>query len=242
MARTPAGADLTDGHRGRQLRVRSAALADLLALWPSWSVESPGSFDSFASAVAAVTRDGAARSAAEAGAYYEAFRLAEQADGPPTLRLADPPDRDYIATNLRATGLTGTVRALRAGRTMGEARQVGFVQMAGAVSRMTLAAGNRTVLGSVAADPQTRGWRRITSGDPCSFCAMLAGRGGVYGKDTVGFQAHNHCACTSEPAYQGSAPPAANDEFSALWDESTAGVRGGAEQRRVFRRVYEGRA
>lgn len=242
MAATDTGAALTEQHRGEQLALRASTLAELVALWPAWSVDDPGSFDSFAEAATVLTRSSASRAAETSGGYYEAFRTAEGVDGRPTTRLADPPDRDRTRTAIRATGLNGTVTALRSGRSMDEAREVGFTRVAGAVGRLTIEGGNRTLMGSVGADRQARGWRRITAGEPCAFCAMLAGRGGVYGRDTVHFEAHNSCACTAEPAYSGSQPPQRNQQFADQWDEATRGVRGGREQRRAFRRVFEGRA
>lgn len=45
-------------------------------------------------------------------------------------------------------------------------------------------------------------WRRVTDGDPCGWCAMLAGRGPVYGSAQSAGQGrryHGHCGCTAEP-------------------------------------------
>lgn len=244
VARTTAGAELTEQFRTRQLSRRAMTLRELLALWPAWSVDRPGSFEAFAAAATTLTRFAAATSAEQAGEYYEAFRLAEQVDGRPTTRIAQPPDEDRVRIALRATGLQGTVKALRSGRSMDEAREVGFTRISGAVGRLAIDGANRTLLGSVNSDRQARGWRRITSSDPCHFCAMLAGRGGVYSKSTVGFDAHNYCACTSEPAYSSSLSdaPERNQEFRELWNRSQAeptpdGLSSDALNK--FRRLYE---
>jgi hypothetical protein len=53
-------------------------------------------------------------------------------------------------------------------------------------------------------DPESVGWRRVTSGG-CAFCRMLADRGAVYRTDTARFAAHPHCNCGAEPVF------AAND-------------------------------
>lgn len=46
-------------------------------------------------------------------------------------------------------------------------------------------------------------WRRVTDGDPCGFCAMLAGRGPVYHSKLKagvgGNRYHGFCGCTAEP-------------------------------------------
>ena len=46
-------------------------------------------------------------------------------------------------------------------------------------------------------------WRRVTDGNPCGFCAMLASRGPVYGSaekaGSGGNRYHARCGCTAEP-------------------------------------------
>lgn len=49
-------------------------------------------------------------------------------------------------------------------------------------------------------DPQSVGWRRITTGG-CRFCRLLADRGAVYRESTVRFAAHPHCHCTAQPVF-----------------------------------------
>lgn len=51
-------------------------------------------------------------------------------------------------------------------------------------------------------DPQSVGWRRVTSGSGCKFCLMLSDRGAVYREDTARFASHTHCHCTAEPVFR----------------------------------------
>jgi hypothetical protein len=46
---------------------------------------------------------------------------------------------------------------------------------------------------------EVTGYRRVTGGNACPFCSMLAGRGAVYRLDTSSFLSHKHCHCTAEP-------------------------------------------
>lgn len=49
-------------------------------------------------------------------------------------------------------------------------------------------------------------WRRVTDGNPCGFCAMVASRGPVYRSASSagdGRRYHNRCGCTVEP-FEGS--------------------------------------
>lgn len=201
MAESDAGAALTEQHRRRQLALRAQTVNELTRIWPAWSVDTPGSFDTFVEAAATLTNARRRESAGLAGGYYEAFRTAEGAEGRSALRMADDLERRQLTAYLRSTGLGSTVRALRSGRSITKAREVGFVEMAGAVSLQMLNGGRDTLLGSVQADRQARGWQRVTAGSPCAFCTMLSGRGPVYKSDTAGFEAHKHCVCTAEPVY-----------------------------------------
>jgi hypothetical protein len=93
-----------------------------------------------------------------------------------------------------------------------------FVRAAGALTKLVLAGGRMTLLRSVEADPRTIGWGRVTSGDPCAFCRMLAGRGPAYGsKRSADFEAHDSCACTAEPSYEGSEPSAQAVQYQREW-------------------------
>jgi hypothetical protein len=223
MARTDAGAELTLQHRRRQIAVRAATLRELVELWPTWSVSEPGSFDRFTVAATAVTSVGHRTSATVAGAYYEAFRFAEGVDGTPSLWMAEPLDRARVGVALRASGLQGTVRALRAGHTMDRARQLGFVAMSGEVTRHVLNGGRDTITGSVRRDRQATGWQRKTSGDPCHFCMMIASQGAVYkSQASSSFQAHLHCVCTPEALYPGSQPLPENEQYREAWDQAQA--------------------
>jgi len=79
--------------------------------------------------------------------------------------------------------------------------RVALVRVSGAVARHVLDSARETLLASVRADRRARGWARVTSAEPCKFCAMLASRGAVYSATSGVFQAHDHCGCTLEPAF-----------------------------------------
>ncbi len=224
MAKTDAGAFLTEQHRRRQLALRNATVQELAVLWPAWSVDNPGSFDTFAQAATTLTVSRRRESAGIAGGYYEAFRTAEGAEGRAALRLAEDLERRQLTAYLRASGLGSTVRALKSGRSFTQARDVGFVELSGAVSLQVLNGARDTLTGSTRADSQARGWQRVTAGDPCPFCVMLAGRGPVYKSNTSGFQAHKHCSCTAEPVY-GTGWRPENREHKQTYDEAQTWAR-----------------
>lgn len=59
-----------------------------------------------------------------------------------------------------------------------------------------------TILENRRRDPQSTGWRRVTSGVGCKFCRMLAARGAVYREDTARFASHPNCSCTAWPVFR----------------------------------------
>lgn len=117
----------------------------------------------------------------------------------------------------------------------------GLVATSGTAGRQVLNGGRHTGLTLVDADETALGWIRVTDGDPCYFCAMLAGRGPVYKSEaTAGFQAHDHCACTAEPVFARTAAwPGQARDYQQLWQQHVAGRHSGAEARRAWRRLFE---
>ena len=108
-----------------------------------------------------------------------------------------------------------------------------------------------------APDGQILGWYRLTDGDPCAFCAMLASRGAVYSSAASagvrpGLAAagegsypadtwHPSCGCSAAPLYSTDADvPELNIELRRLWDEATAGLSG-ANARNAYRRAIGAR-
>lgn len=75
--------------------------------------------------------------------------------------------------------------------------------VAGGLQRRIANAGRATVMSSSIADPAAGGWQRVTGGNACGFCRMLAGKGAVYGEATADFGAHDHCNCAAVPAFAG---------------------------------------
>lgn len=72
--------------------------------------------------------------------------------------------------------------------------------------KYALGAPRQTVIDSVNADPESRGWKRETRGATCTFCRALAARGAVYRKGSDTFAAHANCDCVSVPSWDPSAP------------------------------------
>jgi hypothetical protein len=234
MARTTAGAQLTARHKGSQGSIRAAALRAFLKLWPVWTGDE-ATFRTLVDATVPLVRDQNRVSAGLAARYFDAFRFTEAPGGTARAVQADPPDPARIAGTLYLVGRDMTRRAIAAGQAPEAARRTALVRTSGTVGTLVLDGGRSTLLRSVAADPQTDGWARIASSGCCAFCAMLASRGPVYGEASADFEAHDHCACTAEPAYSGTALTAEAKRFRALWDREAKPA--GADALQAFRRA-----
>lgn len=236
MASTIAGRELTEQHRLEQLAVRAAAARDVTRLmsaydWAdidrSWMAVAPG--------MEAVVRDYSRQSAGTAGGYYQAFRTAEGAGGQAALRLAQGPPSEALQYSLGFYGRIVPKQLLQRGtqNLAGES----LAHMLGGATRHVLNGGRNTLIGSVQQDRQAVGYARVTAANPCAFCAMLAGRGAVYKESTVGFEAHDHCACSAEPVYKRDADlPGRGDEFQSVYQEHASGS---SDPLNAFRRAYE---
>lgn len=227
MARTAEGRALTQRHRREQLAIRASSLRELQRMWPAFDPFSIRSYGQFVTAAIPLITSRHQNSAALAITYYNTFRFAEGAGGSIRTALALELGRNLIVDNLRATGLQGTMRAIRSGMSPQAAAQQGFVHVAGAVGRLILLGGNNSILQTLSNDQRVLGYSRVTASQPCEFCAMIASRGPVFQRqNTADFQAHGHCACTAEPHYEDSAWPGNSRRFREMWDSATEGLSG----------------
>jgi hypothetical protein len=202
MARTPPGAALTETHRLAQLRIGAATAVRVTSLWRLLDVDDLAATTPvwLSTAMQAITTQHTA-SAATARRYYQEFRTVETG-GPLAGTLPTPGMIDEaVSRSLVFTGPTRVERARRMGAPLDRAIDVARVESGRSAQRHALAGGRDTITQAAAADPRAAAWRRVTSAKPCDFCADLAARGAVFTQTTAGFQAHDGCACTAEPAF-----------------------------------------
>lgn len=220
MATTREGARLTEQHRAAQLAIRAGSIQSLLALWRGVDPANlRGTIDTFIEAAVLLTERGFERSSQEAIRYFESFRRQEVARGPAAAAVkAIAPDPGEVAADLRGAALAGIVGARRRGLSIGRASDVGLSRVVGTLVKRILAGGRMTLLGSVDSDPVATGWVRVTTGDPCAFCRLLASRGEAYKTEKAAeFEPHGNCACTVQPIYPGPQLPGGPLEQSATY-------------------------
>ncbi len=238
MATTQIGRQLTEAHRVQQARLAATVITTMRSLW---RILDPNDIDGttggWLDAALRLIAAQHARSASLAGTYYRAFRIAE-------VGQTIPPTIDIPALNVPATitslMVTGPVKLRKAiPATLPTVSRVADASSAAAASRQTLTGGRDTITRAIRSDGRALGYARATSGDPCAFCALLAGKGPVYGSEaSASFQAHDGCACSAEPVFDRSAP-FPGERFKSIYDENARGV---ADPLNAFRRAYEGRS
>lgn len=206
---TPAdGVDLALAHEHREMQVavRAAFLAEFAELWQLVDGEDlDRSVPVWLRAVWPLLRLWFDQSAAQARQYW----TAAGGDGaylPDLLELG----QDETIGGLLVTG-PGQIRtSRRLGRDERQAQADGLASASRSAGRLVLAGGRRTIEQAAKADPEVTRWQRITDGDPCEFCAMLADRGAVYlsqrsasGTDKRDLadlaRYHDGCGCTVAP-------------------------------------------
>lgn len=205
MALTAEGKALTEAHRVGQIAIGERADAALRMVWP---VLDPSSLDAsepaWMGASLGLMRPHFEDSVSLSRAYAAEYRTAEGvAPGP----LARPEwAQRYMAENLHLSGPVRVKLLVKGGMAGDAAAAAAVTKFAGIVRRGVLSGGRMMINETAQNDSRAIGWRRVTDGNPCTFCAMVASRGPVYGRDTVlttgeGLRYHGHCGCTAELVY-----------------------------------------
>lgn len=160
-------------------------------------------------------------------------------------------DHDEAAEkSLEANGPRNVKSKTRRGRTADQAAREAAADAAGAAGRHVLEGGRHMGLTLVHADDAAIGWIRVTDGDPCGFCGMLASRGPVYRSEQsaryvvnpkanrpVGALYHDNCGCTAEAMFdKGQEWPELNRQLRELWNRVAKGQK---DPLNAFRREIE---
>ncbi|MDG4532564.1 hypothetical protein [Streptomyces sp. AV19] len=130
-------------------------------------------------------------------------------------------------------------------------------QAAGVADREALRGGRAMLDAASRADRRVIGWARVTDGDPCAWCAMLASRGAVYRSRAVagirGLNGHDlppvqrddlekyhpMCHCQTVPVY--SRAEFMSEQARSYWQQWQDVTRGasGPEALRAWRRHFD---
>jgi hypothetical protein len=233
---------LAEDYRVEQARLSAEVTRGVLALWlATYEPGSPSVWRALVAGLTALVNRFRNRSSRQAVTYYLESRSAARAPGLFVPRMVLEPPPALIEATAQITGARSYGRSLTARMPETQAIQNSGVQIAGAMSRITLDAGRQTVMDAVEEDREAIGWIRITDADPCAFCAMLASRGPVFSEDTADFQAHAHCACIAAAVWsRDEAWLGHSEDLYQQWKRETAG-ESGKDAIRAWRRYWNNR-
>jgi hypothetical protein len=240
MSATYEGQVITERHRRAQVAVATRLTARLRAAWSFLDVADIDATRTLWLAVSAdVLRDEHAESVARSDGYFSDFRRAEVgaplATAPTTLELPTA-----AIVSLDVLGPVAIKQKIAAGIPPATAKTTAFSELARTAQLHVLDGGRATLERRTRSDRRALGYQRVTDGDPCYFCAMLASRGPVYSKNSFrNAKVHGGCGCTLEPVYsRDGAWAAVASQWSDLWETATKGLSG-HDAVKAFRREYD---
>ena len=210
MALTSEGAVLTDRHRRAQVRLAITADSQARRVWDSTLDvnDLKGSQPIWKNAVLDLMQVWWKVSADTAAQYLPRFREAETGE-PGDVEVGVPRfDRRQASRRIDWAGATNVLWHIARGETQEAAYEAARSLFLGMFHEAVLTGGRTTIERWAKKDPRAIGWRRVSDGDPCAFCAMLVTRGPVYTSQAhaglsakTGKKYHPHCGCTVEVVY-----------------------------------------
>jgi hypothetical protein len=227
---------LASSERSVQLAIRAQLLRDVVKLWPMLDAKRLAeTWPGWIRAMTLLVTSYHGQSAAAASRFYRAARTHAIDSPTPSrlIRLAPKPSEEWLT---RAFGYSGPGMLQRDRVRPNTALSTTL----GTAARITMDGARTTVLETVKADPVAVGWFRLTDGDPCPFCALLASRGIEYkSEQSADFKAHNDCGCSAVPAFTRDAelPPIARQAAQIYNDHA----KGEADQLAAFRKAWTAR-
>lgn len=246
MARSRLGQELTEEHKHAQIQLVSRFYAAsrvlvgeidparLDATVPDWAGLQMVLAESF-------HRD----STSLAESYLNEFRVAEtsaaSAAGMPIVRpvfdAAGVAEKLALVAPMAKAATAGGLDARTAVDTV-------FWQLVAGWGRTGVQAGARDLVDrSTLANAESNGWRRVTDGNPCAWCAMLATRGPAYRSAVTageGRRYHDRCGCTVEEVFGDWVPTATEQRFIDLYNASHEPGMSGQEAAAAMRRNGDG--
>jgi hypothetical protein len=179
MSVTEESLALTEAFRQAQVRVRGQIISDVAGLIAMLNIEDiKGSWPALEAELVALTRARRTDSVRLSQMFHTLIRNAEDVGGAFSPVAGAALNVDDLIRNLRIVGPGSAGEAVFQGRT--NVRTTTASRIEGEITRSALNGGRFSSIGSARADKKCIGWIRVTDGNPCAFCRMLASRGPVY--------------------------------------------------------------
>ncbi len=205
---------LAQGYRQLQLDQRRQLVRDVTVAWAALDHKRlSASWPTWMQLMVALLRRYHAAAVDSAALYYRADRQRHtgQVADPGLIVRADEPSEEWIARALGYAAAGTFDRHTTAGMDPQLAERHALTQVIGTASRISLDGGRSTLVNTAQADERAVGYYRVTDGDPCAFCALMASR--VVFKNNRGRfytsaanagadrKWHNDCGCTVAVAF-----------------------------------------
>ena len=209
MAATSEATLLTDQHRRRQVALAVTADSQMRRTWDT--TLDPDNLEATQPIWKRAMLDTLTKwwhvSANTAAQYLPRFRQAEIGDG--GIEVGIPRfDRALAGRQLEWGGMVNVLWHVAMGQTREAAYTAARELFLGMFHEAVLTGGRMTIQEWARRDSRAIGWRRVSDGNPCAFCAMLVSRGPVYTSEehaltrqSDGQKFHPHCGCTVEVVY-----------------------------------------
>jgi hypothetical protein len=229
--------------RATQLQLRKQMLAQILRSWPALNFDHlDQTWPAWLEAMQQTLIGYHQQLAAQSSLLYRGTRQLEVGDPGPTL-LAAPPTEDWTRKALGYAAPGVWEQRMRAGDDRQQAEKTALVSTLGTSTRIALDGARQTVLDAAETDTNKVRFFRVTDGDPCYFCALLASRGAVY---RSAFNAgdgntyHNDCGCTVGVTFKsGHKVDPVSQQAAEIYD--TVSHLSGKERINAFRRAWDAR-
>lgn len=214
MALTAEGRLLTDAHRRQQLALAARAVDESKPIWSRVLTAQT----TWLAVQLSIIRQFHGESERLAEAYLREYREAEGVAE--SFIQSAPFSTPEMMSTMLVAGPYSVKNFIKGGNDPGSAIGSGFSKASGMIRRQVLSGGRMLIDRTAAGDSNAVGWRRVTDGDPCTFCAMLASRGPVYRSAEkaesiagTGLEYHGHCGCTAEIVYGEWTPNELEEKF-----------------------------
>jgi hypothetical protein len=225
--------------RTAQNAISAAAMRDAAMLWQLLDKKRLNeTFPGWLRAMILLVRNYHQQSSTAAGIVYRTMRAqATQSPAPESLlRIAAQPSDEWLS---RAFGFSGP------GMLNKDTAQpnTALSTTLGTTARIVNDGSRTTTINTVHTDPVAVGWYRLTDGQPCAWCALMASRGVVYKSErTASFEGHNSCGCVAAPAFtRDQEIPEINQLALHVYTESTHGLSN-KDRLPAFRKAWDARS
>jgi len=229
MALTAEGKQLTEAHRLAQIAIAAQGEAVARSLWSTLDVSDlDRSTPMWLGANVQAARRFHGQSEELAASYVSEYRGAELGSAAGSV-VRPGFDAALQAQTLLLAGPVRVKLLVGKGQSASGAKSGALSKYSGIMRRQVMSGGRMLVDATTKADKTAVGWRRVTDGDPCTFCAMLATRGPVYGSADVartvgnsGLRYHGYCGCTAEIVYGEWKPTEREQEYVNSYEKAAA--------------------